>query len=162
VLEVLECARGAWAEDPVDTPAVESDSAQCRLQLTHVVAAHVRRDQHEQPVADLPGGFDQGAPRLVVAQSGGTETTLVLEVTQRGFGRRAKKTRLGAGGLEPGGAEAALKVAYGLAALTGCQREVARNSSSSCISAPLPLAPTIFFLISPPSNSSSVGMLMTL
>jgi hypothetical protein len=33
---------------------------------------------------------------------------LLLEVAQRGFGGRAKKTRLGAGGLKPGGAEAAL------------------------------------------------------
>jgi hypothetical protein len=33
---------------------------------------------------------------------------LLLEVMQGGFRGRAKKTRLGAGGLEPGGAEAAL------------------------------------------------------
>ena len=40
--------------------------------------------------------------------------------------------RLGAGGgWKPGGTEAALQIADGLAALTGCQREVGRNSLSS-------------------------------
>jgi hypothetical protein len=48
------------------------------------------------------------------------------------FSGRAKNRRLGTGGgWKPGGTEAALQIANGLAALTGCQREVGRNSSSS-------------------------------
>ena len=45
----------------------------------------------------------------------------------------AEHARLGArGGWEPGGTEAALQIADGLAVLTGGQREVGRNSLSSC------------------------------
>jgi hypothetical protein len=56
---------------------------------------------------------------------------LLLELTDKTLGGRAKKTRLGAGWREAGGAEAALQVAYGLASLTRSQWEAARNSSSS-------------------------------
>jgi hypothetical protein len=57
---------------------------------------------------------------------------MLLEPAYGGFGVRAKETRLGAdGGGEPGGTEAALKIANCLAVLTGSQREVGRNSFSS-------------------------------
>ena len=53
--------------------------------------------------------------------------------TARSVARRTPPPRR-RGGWEPGGTEAALQVADGLAALTGCQREVGRNSLSSCSS----------------------------
>ena len=161
-LEVLQRAARCGARRSRRRGRSRSRSGQRRLQLADVVAAQVGCDQHQQPVTELPRRLDQRPPGLVVAGTGRPQAAFAAGIAQRRFGRRAKKTRLGTGGWKPGGAEAALKVAYGLAALTGCQREVARNSSSSCISAPLPLAPTIFFLTSPPSNRSSVGMLITL
>ena len=87
---------------------------------------------------------------------------MLLEVAHGLFGDRAKKTRLGTGRMEAGGAEAALQVADRFAPLTRGQWEVARNSSSSWRRAPLPLAPTIFFFTSPSWSTSSVGMLITL
>ena len=160
-LEVLQRTRRARPEDPVDTTAVESDPRQGRLELADVVTAQVGRHQDEQAVTETPRGLDDRLPGLLVADAGVAQTTLALERAQRRLRGRAEQTRLGTSGRKPGGAEAALQIAYGLAALTGRQREVPRNSSSSCIRAPLPLAPTIFFFTSPPSKISSVGMLIT-
>jgi hypothetical protein len=56
----------------------------------------------------VPRRFDQGLPGLFVAIAGDAQAALGLEVAERGAGGRAKKTRLGAGGGEPGGTEAAL------------------------------------------------------
>ena len=68
----------------------------------------------------------------LVAATVAAQPAAGLEGTHGGFGGRTKSRRLGAGGgWEPGGTEAALQIADGLAALTGCQREVGRNSLSS-------------------------------
>ena len=99
---------------------------------------------------------------MLVALAGDDQATLVLERPQCRLRGVTIERRLGTDGREPGGTEAALEISDCLAALTGLQWEVPRNSSSSCIRAPLPLAPTIFFFTSPPSISSSVGMLITL
>jgi hypothetical protein len=102
------------------------------LQLGHIVAAQVRRCQVEQPVAELPAGLDEGRPRLFVTPAVTSQAAPGLEGADRFFGGRAKSRRLGAGGgWKPSGPEAALQIAYCLAALTGCQREVGRNSLSS-------------------------------
>ena len=50
---------------------------------------------------------------------------------------------------ESGGTETALQIAYCLSALTWGQREVGRNSPSSCNSWPLPFAPTSRLATSP-------------
>ena len=118
--------------------------------------------QHQQAIAELPRGLDERSPRLIVATAGGSQASIVLKCGERCLGERAKKTRLGAGRSESGRAEAALQVSDGLAALTRPQWELVRNSSSSWSRAPLPLAPTIFFLTSPSCSTSSVGMLITL
>ena len=77
--------------------------------------------------------LDEGCPGLLIAATIAAQTTAGLEGTDRSFCGRAKSRRLGAGGgWKPGGTEAALQIAYCLASLTGCQREVGRNSSSSC------------------------------
>jgi len=58
-----------------------------------------------------------------------------LERADGSLGGSTHHARLGVGrGCEPGGTEATLQIADGLAALTGCQREVGRNSLSSCSS----------------------------
>ena len=93
---------------------------------------------------------------------GGPETAVVLKGDEGRFGGRAKKTRLDADRSESGGAEAALQVSDGLAALTGSQWEAVRNSSSSWSRPPLGLAPTIFFLTSPSWRTRSVGIDITL
>lgn len=162
VLEVRHRVCRARSEDPVDPAGVESEARQERLDLGDVVAAEVGCREQEQAVAEPPGGLDDRSPRVLIALAGDDQTAFALEGPQGGLGGRAKKRRLGAGGREPGGTEAALEVANGLAALTGSQWEVPRNSSSSCNRAPLPLAPTIFFLTSPSWINSSVGMLITL
>ncbi len=162
VLEVFHGPCCRWAQDPVDTTGIEADPGQRRLQLGDVVASQIGRHEHEQPVAECPGRFDDRAPGVFVAVAGDPEATLILEPLDGRLGDSAKKGRLGTDGREPGGPEAALQVADGVAPLPWGQWEVARNSSSSSSRAPLPLAPTIFFLTSPSCRTSRVGMLMTL
>ena len=100
--------------------------------LSDVVAAQVRGRQEKQPIAELPAGFDKRNPGLFVAATVTAQAATGLEGPDGLFCGRTKSRRLGAGGgWKPGGTEAALQIAYGLAALTGCQREVGRNSSSS-------------------------------
>ena len=83
-------------------------------------------------VAELPRGLDQRGPGVLVADAVGLQATRLLEATQGVFRGVAEDARLGArGGGEPGGSEAALQIANGLAALTGSQREVGRNSFNS-------------------------------
>ena len=84
-----------------------------------------------------------------------------LEGTHGGLGGGAVAASLGAGRGEAGTTEATLEVADGLAVLPGGQWAETRNSSSSCSSWVLPIAPTSFLLISPPENTSIVGMLIT-
>ena len=74
----------------------------------------------------------------------------------------AELAGLGADRAEPGGAEPALQVLDGVAVLPEGQLLETRNSSSSWSSWDLPLAPTRRLLTSPPENTSSVGMLITL
>ena len=100
---------------------------------------------------------------MFVADAVGFQAAGLLEAPHRMHGGSAEDARLGArGGGEPGGTEAALQIANGLAALTGSQREVGRNSFSSWRSWPLPLAPTRRLRTSPWWNTSRVGMLITL
>jgi hypothetical protein len=162
VLEVLDGACGRRPEDAVDPTGVEPDPGELRLELADVVAAQVRCDQQQQAIAELPRRLDDRAPGDLVADTRFDEATNLLEVPERRFGDLAEAAGLGTDGRETGGAEAPLQVADGFAALARGQWEVARNSSSSCMRAPLPLAPTIFFLTSPSWRTSSVGMLMTL
>ena len=131
-------------EDAVDPPAVEPEPAEPRLQLSDVVAAHVRRRQ--VAAAGRRGsrlarpGRSRSARRMRPSQR---RPRPVWKARTAASVAATKTAGLGAGGgWKPGGTEAALQIAYGLAALTGCQREVGRNSSSSCSSWPLPLAPT--------------------
>jgi hypothetical protein len=131
VLEILQRPGGARPEDPVDAPRIEADPGERRLQFGDVIAAQVRSDQHQQAITEVPRCLDDRAPGLLVASSARPQAPLLLELADRAFGGRAKKTRLGAGWREAGGAETALQVAYGLAALTRSQWEAARNSSSS-------------------------------
>jgi len=132
-LELFERPCRAGPEDPVDSSTIEADPAETRLQLGHVVAAQVRRGEEQQPVAQLPAGLDERGPRLLVADAVAAQAAAVLESANGLFRGSTKIRRLGAGGgWKPGGTEAALQIAYCLAALTGCQREVGRNSLSSC------------------------------
>ncbi len=105
------------------------------MQLSDIISTEVRRGEEQQAVTELPAGLDQSGPGLFVAATVTTQPAAGLEGTNRSFGGRAEGRRLGAGGgWKPGDTEAALQIAYGLAALTGCQREVGRNSLSSCSS----------------------------
>jgi len=132
-LELLQRPCRAGPEDAVDPPAVEADPAEAGLQFGDVVAAQVGRGQEQEPIAQVPAGFDERGPGLFVADPVTAQSPAALEGANRLFGGSAKKRRLGAGGgWKPGGTEAALQIAYCLAALTGCQREVGRNSLSSC------------------------------
>jgi hypothetical protein len=130
-LELFEGPGGAGPEDPVDPPAVEAESAEPRLQLGDIVATQVRRRQEQQPITKVPTGLDERGPRLLVALSVAAQTTIGLKGPNRIFRGTTKSRRLGAGGWKPGCTEAALQIAYCLASLTGCQREVGRNSLSS-------------------------------
>ena len=91
-----------------------------------------------------------------------TQAVGALEGTHGGLGGGADSCRSRRRPGEAGAAEATLEVADGLAVLPGGQWAETRNSSSSCSSWVLPIAPTSFLLISPPENTSIVGMLITL
>ena len=88
------------------------------------------------------------------------QAAVTLERPDGRFRRLAVLTTPGRG--KPRRPEAALEVAYGVAVLPAGQREETRNSSSSWSSWALPLAPTRRLCTSPPENTSSVGMLITL
>ncbi len=105
------------------------------LQVGDIVAAQIRGGQVEQPIAEVPAGLDQGGPGLLVAAAVATQTAPALKGADSVFRGAAVQSPLGIGGeWKSSGAEAALEIADGLAALTGCQREVGRNSLSSCSS----------------------------
>ena len=87
---------------------------------------------------------------------------MLLERTDGVLRRDAELAGLGADRAEAGGAEPALEVLDGVAVLPEGQLLETRNSSSSWSSWDLPLAPTRRLLTSPPENTSSVGMLITL
>ena len=132
-LKFLERPRCAGAENSVHAPTVEAKTSKPGLQLGNVVSAKVRRRQIQEAVTQLPAGLDECGPCLFVAASVAPQPAPELKGANSVFSGRTKSRRLGAGGgWEPGGAEAALQIAYCLAALTGCQREVGRNSLSSC------------------------------
>jgi hypothetical protein len=83
-------------------------------------------------VAELPRCLDQCTPRGLVALVDRAYVPRELKCVQCTEGGRAERARLGTdGGGVPGGSEAALQVANGLALLTGSQREAGRNSESS-------------------------------
>ena len=160
-LEVLEGAGGGRPEDAVDAPAVEAEPAERGLQPADVVAAQVRGDEAQRTVTRLPRGLDEGQPRRLVAAPVVVQAAVALEGLHGGFRRGAEQTRLGTDRGEPGGTEAALQIADGVAVLTGGQL-VETNSSSSWSNWDLPLAPTRRFCTSPPLKTSRVGMLITL
>ena len=154
---------GTRSEDSVDPAAVETQAPKSVLQFGHVVSTDIRRCQLQLAVAQLPTSLDQSGPCGFIANPQLTKATGSLKLTNGRFCCSTKNTSLGAAGwCKPGGTEAALYIAYCLAALTGSQREVGRNSLSSWRSWPLPLAPTIRLATSPLLNTNRVGMLMTL
>ena len=89
-LEVGEGARGARAEDAVDSPAVEAEPTEPGLQLGDVVTAQVRRGEEQQPVAELPGRLDQRRPGVLVAAAVAAQAAAGLEGADGGLGGRAK------------------------------------------------------------------------
>ncbi len=119
-------------EDAVDSAAVEAEAGEAGLEIGDIVAAEVGRGQEQQPIAEFPAGLDQRRPGLLVAAPVASQAPSALKGANCLFGGTTKGRRLGSGGgRESGGTKAALQVAYCLAALTGCQREVGRNSLSS-------------------------------
>ena len=167
-LEVLECPHGCGAEDAVGTTAVESELVERILELGDVVTAQLRCGEDQEAVAQPPAGLDECHPGVLVAGPAGVQAAQALEVGHRLARGRAEVTGRISRRCHSRRTEAALEVADRLAALSLPQREVtrqcvvARNSSSSCSRAPLLLAPTSRFETSPPENTSSVGMLITL
>jgi len=86
----------------------------------------------QEPVAEVPAGFDQGGPRLVVAATVDAQAPGALEVADRRFGGGTVATYLGAGRREAGRTEAALEITNRFAGIPRPQREpVGRNSFSS-------------------------------
>ena len=150
------------------TTAVEAQVVERRLECGDVVAAQVRCTDQQEAVAQGPSRFGECQPGRLVAVPTGMETTLDLEVMDRLGGRRAEDTSLVVRGRVAGTTQPSLEVANCFTALTLGQWEevrqvdVGRNSSSSWSRAPLLLAPTSRLETSPPENTSSVGMLMTL
>ncbi len=167
-LEVLQCPCGRWAEDAVGATTVEPQLIERVLEFHDVVASQLRSREDEEPVTEPPSGLDERHPRLFVARTTGVQAPLTLKSGHRLVRGRAESTGRIAGRRQSCRAEASLEVADRLAALSLPQREVtrqfvvARNSSSSWSRAPLLLAPTSRLETSPPENTSSVGMLMTL
>ena len=132
-LEFFQRPCCAGAENPVHASTVEAETSEAGLQLGNVISAKVRRRQIQEAVTQLPTGFDERGPCLFVAASVAAQPSPELKGANSVFSGRTKSRRLGAGGgWETGGTEAALQIAYCLTALTGCQREVGRNSLSSC------------------------------
>ena len=161
-LEVLERGGGRRSEDAVDPAAVEPEATERPLQPADVIATQVRCDEPQRAVTGLPRRLDEGEPRRLVAPPVVVQPAMALERLHGGLRRGAEQTRLGTFGREPGGTEAALQIADGVAVLTRGQLEETRNSSSSWSSWDLPLAPTRRFCTSPPLKTRSVGMLITL
>ena len=82
--------------------------------------------------AELAGGVDTSAIGEDLGVLAGAKPAGLLERPHRRFGERAIDAGVMSGvRCKPSSAEAALEVAYCLAALTGGQREVGRNSFSS-------------------------------
>ena len=161
-LKVFERPGREGAEDAVDASAVETESAELALQRGDIVATHVGGDQLQRTVTEAPGSLDERQPRGFVADVLLSQAVRALERPYGGVGRRAVGGGLGAGYREAGAAEPTLQVADRFAVLSRRQWAETRNSSSSCSSWVLPMAPTSFLLISPPVNTSIVGMLITL
>jgi hypothetical protein len=159
-LELGQRARGGRPEDAVDSAAVEAQPAQPGLERDHVVATQVGRHELEVTIAEPPRGLDERQPRRLVTRAVVAQAAVTLERPNCRFRRLAVLTT--AGRDEPRRPEAALEIAYGVAVLPAGQREETRNSSSSWSSWALPLAPTRRLCTSPPENTSSVGMLITL
>lgn len=167
-LEVLERPNRRRAEDPVGPTTVETELIQPVLERGDVVTAQLWGRQDEQTVAETPSGLDERQPGGLVAVPTDVETTSELKRGDRLGRGHTEVARSVDGDSESRRAQAALQVADRFALLSRCQREVAgqravaRNSSSSWSRAPLLLAPTSRLDTSPPENTSSVGMLMTL
>ena len=154
-------ARGRGGpEDAVDPAAVEAEAAERRLQRADVVAAQVRGARAQRRGRRGARRLDERQPRLLVAVAGrragrgapGRRTRVERRLVEATARRRPAET---------GGAEAALQVADGLAVLTRGQWEV-KEFVELLQQGPLPLAPTSRLRTSPPENTSSVGMLITL
>ena len=154
---------GERTQNAVDSAAVESETAETGLQIGDVVAAQVGRGEEQQPIAEPPRGLYKCSPSGSIADAIDGYPSCLLKAAHGAFGDSAIHTWPAAGRRgEPGSTEAALKIADGLVVLTRGQRELARNSSSSCMSWPLPLAPTRRLAMTPLVNTSNVGMLITL
>jgi hypothetical protein len=77
-------------EDPVHPPGVEAEAAQALLQVGHVVAAQHLGPAEQEAVAQAKTGFDQGVPRLLVADATDPEAAVVLERLDAGPGAGAE------------------------------------------------------------------------
>lgn len=113
--------------------------------------------------AQGPGRLDQGRPCDLIGEARDAQATGLLKLDDGSLGDVAVQPGCGCTGDEmPGDGQSMLKIANRIATRAGPQDDGVRNSSNSCNSWPLPLAPTIRFRSSPSWNTSKVGMLMTL
>ena len=69
------------AENPVDTPAIKTDSCQQGLKIADVVTTHVGGSQHQQAVTEPPASLDDGFPGVFVADPRNPQTPRVLKET---------------------------------------------------------------------------------
>ncbi len=145
----------------VNPPAVEAELAQLGLQRADIIAAQVRRQQLERPIAEPPRRLDEGEPRRLVAAAMIVQPAIALERLDSRNGRRIERTGVRSDRGEPGAREATLQVANRLAVLSRDQGMETRNSSSSCSNWVLPRAPMTRLLRLPLEKTSSVGMLCT-
>ena len=161
-LEVVERARGAGTEDAVDPAGVEAEAAEPRCSSATSSPAGwetVGRAAGRRASSCL----DQCGPVCSSQTPSARRPRAAWKARTAASVDAAVAARLGArGGWEPGGTEAALQIADGLAVLDRASAgPVGRNSSSSWSSWPLPLAPTRRLRTSPSLKTSSVGMLIT-
>src|SRR5690606_15712344 len=121
-LEVSDRGPGPRTEDAVDPTGVESERAEPQLELGDVVAAHHRRTQAHQPIAQTELRFDQSSPGSGVADAVAAQAGLLLEPADRRSRPLAELARRVAGGV-PGRGETPLQVGHGGPDGAGAQRK---------------------------------------
>ena len=131
-LELGQRLRGARAEDAVDATGIEPERPEASLQLGDVVAPLHRPAQVEETVAEPVPGLDDRAPGLLVTEPVGLQAPRDLERLHRSLGCGTEPAVLIAPGIEPGGCEPALEIAYRLTCCAEAQWQAFyRNSLSS-------------------------------